>query len=197
MGLLRCRRSKTTRHTAGVRPRRRSRPSLVPAHDPPPKGGPRNPHSAAQQAMPPEPPPLPPKRWAGPHLLPNALARTKPSPAGPKPLPGVVTMLHFSRISANTSQLGLPVEGSKGGAAGWAGQKGWVGGKGDVGRAREQGGDRSVAGRWGGGKGWHCSNGLGCRGVWMHSQVGGKHRAATAGPVHTQRPRSPGKPTQT
>lgn len=43
-----------------------------------------------------------------PHLLPNALARTKPSPAGPKPLPGVVTMLHFSRISANTSQLGLP-----------------------------------------------------------------------------------------
>jgi hypothetical protein len=42
------------------------------------------------------------------HLLPNALARTKPSPAGPKPLPGVVTMLHFSRISANTSQLGLP-----------------------------------------------------------------------------------------
>ena len=35
--------------------------------------------------------------------LPNALARTKPSPAGPKPLPGVVTMLHFSRISANTS----------------------------------------------------------------------------------------------
>lgn len=34
---------------------------------------------------------------------PNADARTKPSPAGPKPEPGVVTMLHFCRISANTS----------------------------------------------------------------------------------------------
>ena len=39
---------------------------------------------------------------------PKAEARTKPSPAGPKPLPGVVTMLHFSRISANTSQLFWP-----------------------------------------------------------------------------------------
>jgi len=35
--------------------------------------------------------------------LPNADARTKPSPAGPKPEPGVVTMLHFCRMSVNTS----------------------------------------------------------------------------------------------
>ena len=32
------------------------------------------------------------------HLCAKADARTKPSPAGPKPLPGVVTMSHFCRI---------------------------------------------------------------------------------------------------
>ncbi len=44
-----------------------------------------------------------------PHLLPKALHLTKPSPAGPNPLPGVVTMSHFWRISANTSQLSVVV----------------------------------------------------------------------------------------
>ena len=39
---------------------------------------------------------------------PKELMRMKPSPAGPKPLPGVVTTLAFSRISVNTSQLLRP-----------------------------------------------------------------------------------------
>lgn len=43
---------------------------------------------------------------------PKALARTKPSPPGPKPLPGVVTMSHFSRISANTSHDLRPAVGA-------------------------------------------------------------------------------------
>jgi hypothetical protein len=37
------------------------------------------------------------------HLCAKAEARTKPSPAGPNPEPGVVTTSHLSRISANTS----------------------------------------------------------------------------------------------
>ena len=37
------------------------------------------------------------------HLCAKADALTKPSPAGPKPLPGVVTMSHFCRICAQTS----------------------------------------------------------------------------------------------
>mmetsp|Transcript_13634 Transcript_13634/g.27228 ORF Transcript_13634/g.27228 Transcript_13634/m.27228 type:complete len:108 (-) Transcript_13634:1149-1472(-) len=41
-------------------------------------------------------------------LWPKAEARTNPSPAAPNPLPGVVTISHFSRISANTSQESLP-----------------------------------------------------------------------------------------
>ena len=41
-------------------------------------------------------------------LCPNALALTNPSPPGPNPLPGVVTMLAFSRISENTSHELLP-----------------------------------------------------------------------------------------
>ena len=39
---------------------------------------------------------------------PKAEKRIKPSPAGPKPEPGVVTTRHVSRISAKTSQLSLP-----------------------------------------------------------------------------------------
>jgi len=35
---------------------------------------------------------------------PKAEARTKPSPEGPKPEPGVVTMSHSERIFAKTSQ---------------------------------------------------------------------------------------------
>ena len=38
----------------------------------------------------------------------KALRRKKPSPPGPKPAPGVVTIWAFSRISLNMSQLFLP-----------------------------------------------------------------------------------------
>ena len=39
---------------------------------------------------------------------PKAEKRTNDCPEGPKPAPGVVTTRHFSRISANTSQLSRP-----------------------------------------------------------------------------------------
>ena len=42
-------------------------------------------------------------------LWPKAEQRMKPSPAGPKPLPGVTTMSHLVSTSVNTSQESRPV----------------------------------------------------------------------------------------